>query len=75
MIFFAEDGELQPFLWRNKTPADAIARETEKARSFFKNVVDGEFDAHVDDWTCDRCSVRIVCPWRIGASGLGDNSE
>ena len=74
-VFFAEDGQLQQFVWRRNAPADAIAHEAEKARSFFKNVVDGEFDARVDDWTCDRCSVRIVCPWRMGAVGPGGHPE
>jgi ATP-dependent DNA helicase UvrD/PcrA len=75
MVFFAEDGQLQQFLWRKNAPSDAIARETERATSCFRNVVEGEFDARVDDWTCDRCSARIVCPWRIGAAGPADNLE
>ena len=68
IVFYGEDGELQPFRWHHRTAAAAIASETDKAKTYFQNIVDGEFDAHIDDWTCDRCSARIVCPWRMGAA-------
>jgi hypothetical protein len=34
----------------------------------FEHLVAGVFEGKVDDWKCDRCGLRTLCPWWLGAA-------
>lgn len=67
-VFSGSDGEIRPFRWSQRKPDDAIAADAASAKGAFDRLVTGNYDGRVDDWTCDRCSARTLCPWWIGAS-------
>jgi hypothetical protein len=67
-VFSGSDGEIRPFRWSQRKPDDAIAADAANAKGAFDRLVMGQLDGKVDDWTCDRCGARTLCPWWIGAS-------
>jgi DNA helicase II / ATP-dependent DNA helicase PcrA len=67
-VFSGSDGEIRPFRWSQRKPDEAIAAEAASAKVAFHGLVTGHYDGRVDDWTCDRCGARTLCPWWLGAS-------
>jgi ATP-dependent DNA helicase UvrD/PcrA len=66
-VFYGEGGALKPFLWRRSKPREGRTEIVEDARQRFAAIMAGTYDALVQDWICDRCACRILCPWWIGA--------
>jgi DNA helicase-2/ATP-dependent DNA helicase PcrA len=69
LVFCGEEGELRQFRWNRQRPSEAISREASAARETFAALASGNFQAAPNDWICDHCSCRVVCPWWMGASG------
>jgi superfamily I DNA/RNA helicase len=67
LIFFGEGGDLRPFRWSQRKPKETIRKQAESARQTFQRLTSGVFDGTIDDWVCDRCACRTVCPCWIGA--------
>jgi len=67
MIFFGEEDRLYPFKWSARQPEQTIRKRAESARSLFLSLCAGTFQATPDDWICDRCRCRTICPAWIGA--------
>ncbi len=68
LVFCGEEGELRTFRWNRQKPADAIAKEAAAARAALNSLAAGRFEVAPNDWICDRCQGRIVCPFWIGAA-------
>lgn len=68
MIFYGGDGKLRSFRWSARKPDDARQQQLREARAVFDAIGSGSFDGIANDWTCDRCACRILCPWWIGAT-------
>jgi len=67
MIFFGEEDRLYPFKWSARQPEQTIRKQAESARALFLSLSAGTFQATPDDWICDRCRCRTICPAWIGA--------
>jgi hypothetical protein len=64
-VFSAADGKLYKYkLHRDLSAMDAKA---EAAIAILRSLSQGLFEAEVDEWACDSCSVRIACPHWMGA--------
>jgi hypothetical protein len=68
LLFFGEDGEIGNFKWRKGRPDQARSEQAARARKGFEALSSGHFEATLDDWMCDRCPSRIICPCWIGAT-------
>jgi len=68
LLFFGEDGALGIFKWRRSRPEEARNEHAERARKAVDALSSGSFEAIPDDWMCDRCPSRIICPCWIGAA-------
>jgi hypothetical protein len=68
MIFYGGDGRLRNFRWHARKPEDARQQQLREARAVLDAMGSGTFDGTANDWTCDRCACRILCPWWIGAT-------
>ena len=64
-VFSAEDGTLYPYQWSRK-PA-VLAQEAERITTHLAALTQGVFATTLHEWDCDRCPVRISCPYWIGA--------
>jgi DNA helicase-2/ATP-dependent DNA helicase PcrA len=62
MVFFGEEGQLYRYLWNRNNPQQAIADQARSARQTAKLLSSGIFSARADDYQCDRCRCRTVCP-------------
>jgi len=70
-VFSAEDGVLYPYLWTRN--ASDFEREADRLAQRYKELAQQTFETTVQEWTCDRCPVRVACPDWLGA--LGDASH
>jgi hypothetical protein len=68
LLFFGEDGAIGIFKWRRDRPDEARNEHAERASKAVKALSLGSFEATLDDWICDRCPSRIICPCWIGAA-------
>lgn len=66
-VFVGEKGELRSFRWSKRKPEETTQGEADEARRIFERLASGVFDGVTNDWTCDRCSCRTICPAWIGA--------
>jgi superfamily I DNA/RNA helicase len=71
-VFYGESGQLKPFLWRRTKPEAAWTEVVGAARKRFAALMGGTFDAVVQDWRCDRCPSRILCPWWMAVVTEGE---
>jgi hypothetical protein len=67
LVFFGEEGQLLPFRWHHSNAKGAIRTQAGNARSTFQSLNAGIFDGRLDNWICDRCPCRTICPGWIGA--------
>jgi len=67
MLFLGEQERLYPFKWSRNKPQETIRKRAEDARELFLSLSSGTFEATLDDWVCDRCRCRTICPAWIGA--------
>jgi len=70
-VFSAEDGVLYPYLWTRN--ARDFEREADRLAQRYQALAQRTFETTVQEWTCDRCPVRVSCPYWLGA--LGDASH
>lgn len=68
-VYSGEDGRFFPYKWSAQKPKETLAKVAEKAHGVFEARSRGEFQATIKDWTCDRCTCRMLCPFWIGATG------
>jgi len=69
LVFYGEEGSLGDFKWNRRGPEQAIRKEKERAEKVARSLSSGVFKATIDDWTCDRCRSRIICPcWIVPRS-------
>jgi hypothetical protein len=68
LVFFGEDGLLCSFQWSRAKPEQAIREQAVSARTIAGALTSGKFHGKLDDWTCDRCPCRTICPAWLGAS-------
>jgi superfamily I DNA/RNA helicase len=68
VIFCGEEGALRTFRWNRQRPDESITKEASAARATFASLESGNFRTAPNDWTCDHCSCRVVCPWWMGAA-------
>lgn len=68
LLFFGEEGEIGSFKWHKHTPEQARRGEVVRAQKVLDGLSSGFFEATIDDWKCDRCPSRIICPCWIGAT-------
>lgn len=71
-VFSAADGVLYPYAWT--TNAKASDKEAERITLQLHAFEQRIFDTTVREWTCDRCPVRVSCPYWIGALGDAPDS-
>ena len=64
-VFSAADGVLYPYAWTAN--ANELAKETQRLAQQCDDVARGRFAAKVQEWTCNRCPVRVSCPHWLGA--------
>lgn len=59
-IFSGEDGAFYEFQWSQKRGSveDSLEQATNRLRQFANR----QFHHRVNDWKCDRCEARIICP-------------
>lgn len=64
-VFSAEDGVLYPYAWTNRAQdfEKEVARLTEQRQALAQQ----RFVTTIQSWTCDRCPVRLSCPYWLGA--------
>lgn len=73
-VYSAEDNTLYPYTWTaNAKAADKeAARVTQQLNALQQRV----FKTTVKQWQCDRCPVRVSCPYWMGAlDDVHDNPE
>jgi hypothetical protein len=68
LVFFGEEGILCSFHWHARAAEVAISRQAEEVRETARLISSGKFRATVQDWACDRCACRTICPAWIGAA-------
>jgi superfamily I DNA/RNA helicase len=68
LLFFGEEGQIVSFKWHKHRPDQARHEHATRAQKVFDDLSSGVFEATIDDWTCDRCPSRIICPCWIGAA-------
>lgn len=68
LLFFGEDGAIGTFKWRRGHPEEARNEHAKRAHKAVNALSSGSFEAILEDWTCDRCPSRIICPCWIGAA-------
>jgi DNA helicase II / ATP-dependent DNA helicase PcrA len=68
LVFTGSDGRIRPFRWKRGNAAEGISEQVSSARGTFDRLIAGAFDGKVEDWICDRCACRILCPWWLGAT-------
>ncbi len=64
-VYSAADGALYPYVW--STNARSLDRETERLTAQLHAFNQRQFDTTVRAWACDRCPVRVSCPYWMGA--------
>jgi superfamily I DNA/RNA helicase len=69
-VFSAQDGNLYPYQWTSN-PED-FKKEAAHITGQIKALAQGVFTTTVQAWACDRCPVRVVCPYWLGALGETD---
>jgi DNA helicase-2/ATP-dependent DNA helicase PcrA len=74
-IFVGEQGKIRSFRWSHKKPRETNQKLVTETRELFSRIRAGQFDATIDDWGCDRCECRTICPAWIGASKIGEPSS
>ena len=67
MLFFGEEDRLYPFKWSRNKAQETIRKRAEDAKDLFLSLSSGTFEATLDDWVCDRCRCRTICPAWMGA--------
>jgi DNA helicase II / ATP-dependent DNA helicase PcrA len=68
LIFYGEQGDIGKFKWNRNEPEKATRKETLRARKLATALSTGRFEVTIDDWMCDRCPSRIICPCWITPS-------
>jgi DNA helicase-2/ATP-dependent DNA helicase PcrA len=68
MIFVGDEGSFRTLQWHKQKPAQAIKNEAAAARATFVSIQTGMFQTAPNDWMCDHCSCRLVCPLWLGAA-------
>jgi len=66
-VFVGEKGELLSFRWSQRRPEESTRVQADAARQVFQRLTSGIFDGTTNDWACDRCPCRTICPGWIGA--------
>lgn len=66
-LFIGQECRLKEVLPSQRSHHTGVTKEISRMRDAMTNLVDGTFEAEVKDWTCDRCRMRVVCPFWIGA--------
>jgi hypothetical protein len=66
MVFYGDSGELRHFRWRRNQPQSGIRDQLDETRQSFEALATGQYAGTPNDWTCDRCPCRIVCPAWMG---------
>ncbi len=62
-LFSVSDSAYYQVKWsRNKSSMD---KRTEKATERFGSLMSGPYLAQPDDWVCQRCAARVVCPLHL----------
>ena len=64
-VFSAEDSILYPYAWT--TNATAGDKEAERIAQQLHGLEQRIFKTTLRQWTCDRCPVRVSCPYWMGA--------
>lgn len=62
VVFYGEEGALGNFKWRKNKPDEARLDENRRVRKVATALYAGRFEVTIDDWMCDRCPSRIICP-------------
>jgi DNA helicase II / ATP-dependent DNA helicase PcrA len=66
-VFVGEKGELRSFRWSQRRPEESTRVQADAARQVFQHLTSGIFEGTTNDWACDRCPCRTICPGWIGA--------
>jgi hypothetical protein len=64
-VFSAADGRLYPYVWTANS--NELEKETTRLAQQCNNFAQGRFATKVQEWTCNRCPVRVSCPHWLGA--------
>ena len=64
-LYSVDDGELYPFAWPTGT---YFPKEVERLGARLAGFARSEFRHVLSAGQCERCGVRIACPFWIGAS-------
>jgi hypothetical protein len=64
-VFSAADEVLYPYQWTAN--ANELDKETKRLAQQCDDLAHGRFTANVQEWTCNRCPVRVSCPHWLGA--------
>jgi hypothetical protein len=64
-VFSAEDGVVYPYRWSAR--ATDLAKEAERVTARLQALAQGRFETTISEWVCDRCPVRVSCPYWLGA--------
>jgi hypothetical protein len=59
------DEVLYPYQWTAN--ANELDKETKRLAQQCDDLAHGRFTAKVQEWTCNRCPVRVSCPHWLGA--------
>jgi hypothetical protein len=66
-VFVGPAGRIFPYNWSTRNREDGLRREAAAARASLASQAAGRFEHVVEDFGCDRCGARVVCPVWIGA--------
>jgi superfamily I DNA/RNA helicase len=66
-LFFGDQGVIRRFRWSARNAAATNHERAAQARTRFHDLASGVFEGTMDDWICDRCACRTICPGWLGA--------
>lgn len=67
-VYSGADGQIYPYKWSHQKPRETLSKVESRARELLDLQSSGVFRATIKDWTCDRCSCRMLCPFWMGAA-------
>jgi superfamily I DNA/RNA helicase len=74
-LFFGDQGIIRRFRWSARNAAATNHERAAQARKTFHELASGVFDSSIDDWACDRCACRTICPGWLGAISPEDPTK
>lgn len=60
-VFSGADGRLHLFSWSRR--GDSMEKQYGKATARLQQLSQGRYEEEISEWSCDRCSARISCPY------------